>query len=124
MQQRLYTLKDGLPALGLLILRLVVGAGLIVRGVRLHDLSLHTLPPHVIAAGAGLLLIFGLWTSVAGVVLAISELLIAFSLGHDPWLSVLLASLGVALALLGPGAWSIDARHFGWKRIEIRRPEN
>jgi uncharacterized membrane protein YphA (DoxX/SURF4 family) len=124
MQQRLYTLEDSLPALGLLILRLVVGAGLILRDVRLHDLSLHTLPPHVIASGAGLLLIFGLWTSVAGVVLAISELWIAFSHSHDPWLSVMLASLGVALALLGPGAWSIDARRFGWKRIEIRRPEN
>jgi hypothetical protein len=28
--------------------------------------------------------------------------------------------IGVALALLGPGAWSIDARLFGWKRLEIR----
>jgi hypothetical protein len=34
----------------------------------------------------------------------------------------LLAGLGAALALLGPGAWSVDARLYGWKRIEIRRP--
>jgi hypothetical protein len=65
-----------------------------------------------------------LWTPIAGVILAIVELSIAFSRGHDPWLSVLLATLGVALALLGPGAWSLDARRSGWKRIEIRRPEN
>jgi hypothetical protein len=124
MQRRLYTFEDGLPALGLLILRLIVGAALIMRCVRLHDVSLQTVSPHVIAAGAGFLLIFGLWTSVAAMIVAITELWIAFSHGHDPWLSVLLASLGVALALLGPGAWSIDARRFGWKRIEIRRPEN
>jgi uncharacterized membrane protein YphA (DoxX/SURF4 family) len=60
---------------------------------------------------------------VAGAIVAIMELLIAFSHSHDPWVSVLLASLGVALALMGPGAWSVDALRFGWKRIEIRRPD-
>jgi hypothetical protein len=33
---------------------------------------------------------------------------------------VLLAALAAALALLGPGAWSIDARLFGWRRVEVR----
>jgi uncharacterized membrane protein YphA (DoxX/SURF4 family) len=84
----------------------------------------HTVTPHVIAAGAGLFLLLGLWTSLAGAVVAISELFIAYSHNHDPWLSVLLASVGVALALLGPGNWSVDARRSGWKRIEIRRPDN
>ena len=55
--------------------------------------------------------------------MAITELWIAFSHSHDPWLSVLLAGLGAALALLGPGVWSVDARRYGWKRIEIRRPD-
>jgi len=32
------------------------------------------------------------------------------------WL--LLGTAAVALAMLGPGLWSIDARLFGWKRIE------
>jgi hypothetical protein len=27
--------------------------------------------------------------------------------------------VGVALALVGPGKWSVDARLFGWKRINI-----
>ena len=38
----------------------------------------------------------------------------------DPWTYILLGSIGTALALLGPGAWSIDAHIFGWKRIDIR----
>jgi hypothetical protein len=29
-------------------------------------------------------------------------------------------TIGAGLALLGPGAWSVDARLFGWKRIDVR----
>ena len=115
------TFGDHLPSHGLLLLRLIVATALIARCVQLaNGASLQTFTPHVIAAGAGLLLLLGLWTPVAGVILAISEILIAFSQGHDPWTSVLLGSLGVAVALLGPGTWSLDARRSGWKRIEIR----
>jgi hypothetical protein len=38
----------------------------------------------------------------------------------DPSIYILLSSMGAALALLGPGAWSVDARLFGWKRINIQ----
>jgi hypothetical protein len=34
--------------------------------------------------------------------------------------AVLLATLGAALAALGPGAHSVDARLYGRKRIEIQ----
>ena len=119
------TFGDHLPSHGLLLLRLIVATALIARGAQLvNGASLQTLTPHVIAAGAGLLLLLGLWTPVAGVILAISEILIAFSQGHDPSLSLLLAGLGIAVALLGPGSRSVDARLSGWKRIEIRHPEN
>jgi putative oxidoreductase len=115
------TFEDHLPSHGLLLLRLIVATALIARCVQLvNGASLQTFTLLVIAAGAGLLLLLGLWTPVAGVILAISEILIAFSQGHDPWASVLLGSLGVAVALLGPGTWSLDARRSGWKRIEIR----
>jgi uncharacterized membrane protein YphA (DoxX/SURF4 family) len=123
MRRLYYTLADRLPSHGLLLLRVVAGAMLILGCVRLQNgASLQTITPHVIAAGGGLLLLFGLWTPVAGAIVAITELLFAFSHSHDPWVSVLLASLGVALALMGPGAWSVDAQRFGWKRIEIRPP--
>jgi uncharacterized membrane protein YphA (DoxX/SURF4 family) len=124
MRRLYYTLADQLPSYGILLLRVVAGAVLILGCVQVgNGASLQTITPQVIAAGGGLLLLFGLWTSVAGAIVAIMELLIAFSHSHDPWVSVLLASLGVALALMGPGAWSVDALRFGWKRIEIRRPD-
>lgn len=114
----------GLPGVGLLLFRMAVAAALILRVAELHDrASVPTTAPHVIAAGIGLLLLLGSWTAVAGVMLAIIESVLAFSHNGDPWVSVLLSSLGVALALLGAGTWSVDARRFGWKRIEIRRPE-
>jgi len=51
---------------------------------------------------------------------AIIEIWSAFSHPHDPWSYILLGTLCAALAMLGPGAWSVDARLFGWKRIDIR----
>jgi hypothetical protein len=119
------TFADRLPSHGLLLLRAIIAIALVVRCLQLDKgVSLHTFTPHLIAAGAGLFLLLGLGTPVAGAILAISEFLIAFSQGHDPLASVLLASLGVAVALLGPGTWSLDARRSGWKRIEIRPPDN
>jgi uncharacterized membrane protein YphA (DoxX/SURF4 family) len=104
----------------------IVATTLLARCLQLerNGASLRTLAPHVIAAAAGLFVLFGLWSSVAGVILAISESMIAFSQAHDPWTSVLLVSFGIALVLLGPGSWSMDARRSGWKRIEIRPPDN
>ena len=119
------TFADRLPSHGLLLLRVIVATALIARCVQLvNGESLRAITPHMIAAGAGLFVLFGLWTSVAGAVVAIIELFLAFSHNHDPWLSVLLASVGVALALLGAGDFSLDTRRSGWKRIEIRPRDN
>ena len=74
---------------------------------------------HVLTVGIGLLLLIGLWTPIAGTMLAILALLHASLHLDNPWACVLMGILGAALALLGPGAWSIDARLFGWKRIRI-----
>jgi uncharacterized membrane protein YphA (DoxX/SURF4 family) len=37
----------------------------------------------------------------------------------DPWLTLAQAILAAALAMIGPGAWSIDARRFGRKHIHL-----
>jgi uncharacterized membrane protein YphA (DoxX/SURF4 family) len=73
------------------------------------------------ATAAAALLLVGFWTPLAGVLLALVEIFLAFSHSHDPWIHILLGALGAALAMLGPGAWSVDARLFGRKRIQIPR---
>ena len=103
-------------------MRLVAGIALVVEGVMSlrGGTSIGAAIFHVLGAGAGILLLAGLWTPIAGVLLAIIETWSAFTHPHDPWSYILLGTLGAALAMLGPGAWSVDARLFGWKRIDLR----
>lgn len=49
---------------------------------------------------------------------ALIELGKMLMLPGDRWVWLLLGTAGAALAMLGPGLFSIDARLFGWKRIE------
>ena len=125
MRRLFSTFSSGPPGLALLLLRGIAGSTLIVHYAQLHKgSSPEAIALHVIAAAGGLLFLVGLWTPVAGAIVALTELWIGFSHSHDPGVSVMLAGLSAALALLGPGAWSVDARLYGWKRIEIRRPNN
>jgi uncharacterized membrane protein YphA (DoxX/SURF4 family) len=73
----------------------------------------------LLIATAGLLLTAGLWTPVVAAVMVLLELWRIISRHGDPTSDILLCVLALAIALLGPGAWSVDARLFGWKRIEI-----
>jgi putative oxidoreductase len=103
-------------------MRLAAGVELVVSGVTTLRAGTATgaVILQVIAVGAGILLLAGLWTPIAGSLVAVIELWSILSQDGDPRVHILLGTLGVALALLGPGAWSVDARLFGWKRIDIR----
>ncbi len=124
--QRLFsTFASGWPGFGLLLLRVLTCVALIhYRVAGVHEASAATIITiQLIGVVAGLLLLAGLWTPVAGVLAAIINLWIAvsyiFSGAGDPWNPTLEAVLGAALAMLGPGAWSIDSRLYGRKRIDI-----
>jgi uncharacterized membrane protein YphA (DoxX/SURF4 family) len=77
----------------------------------------------LVAAAGGILLLTGLWTPIVGALVAVDELWIALSVYSSqrdgPWIHILLAVLTAGVAMLGPGAWSIDARLFGRKRFDI-----
>lgn len=120
--RRLYsTFAGGLPGFGLLLMRLVVGAVLIFRGslgLRIDPPMLLTIASVILIAG-GVLLMLGLWTPIAGTAVALVEAWKILALPGDKWVWLLLGTLSAALAMLGPGLWSIDARLFGWKRVEV-----
>jgi putative oxidoreductase len=118
--QRLFsTFADGWPGGGLLLQRFLAGGVLVYCGVGLVTAAPHFEPAarHILGAAAGALLLAGLWTPVAGAVIAIVEAWIAFSQPGNPWMPLMLAVLGASLAMIGPGAWSVDARLFGRKQI-------
>jgi putative oxidoreductase len=127
--QRLFsTFPSGWPALGLLLLRLEAGITLISFGVNGFYGALAepiVLANYLIAVAGGIFLVAGLWTPVTGVLVALDELWTASSLNFSPadgqGIHVLLAVLSASVAMLGPGAWSIDARRFGRKRFDIDR---
>jgi putative oxidoreductase len=119
--RRLYsTFAGGWPGIGLLLMRLVVGAVLLWHtGPRLGgDPPLHIVAAYAPLALAALLLIAGLWTPVAGAVVAVVAIAEILATGEPPVGRLLAATIAGALTMLGPGRLSIDAWLFGWKRIE------
>jgi uncharacterized membrane protein YphA (DoxX/SURF4 family) len=115
---------NGSPGLALLLLRVAAGILLIYDGAVALQLrpDLHTIILRSVAIGAGTLLLLGLWTPVASVVVALVEVCTLLLGTTQAQSSILLGAVGAALAALGPGSTSIDARLFGRKRVDIREP--
>lgn len=113
----------GWPAIGLLLIRIASGGALIVDGRERiftgQHLGLLVLGASTIADG--FLLMLGLWTPLAGLLalaLSIADVLIYH---EGPCPAIFLASMGAGVALVGPGALSIDAWLFGLRRIDIEK---
>jgi hypothetical protein len=128
MTTRLYSsFPNGAAGFGLLMLRILGGGGLAEQSRRALC-SLFALPEsksgtlgEIVAASvlvASLLIVVGLWTSLAAGV-APPALLMGGGLGIVHSDSFLFAALSIVIALLGPGALSLDARLFGWSQIRF-----
>jgi putative oxidoreductase len=113
----------GWEGIGLLLIRLACGAVLMAEAVtRMSGTPVSESFIYIgLLTPAGLAMLTGYWTRIAGAATAALEVsLLALGEGNAV-AHALLATLGVALALMGPGAWSVDARLSGWRRIHIPR---
>jgi putative oxidoreductase len=121
MRYQFSTFQGAWPGLGLLLLRFAQ-AGSSVLDVFLypwelgHWAALATLWVQLLTSG---LLAMGLWTPMAGVILAMVESCRVITGGSIDGRPPALAVFGASLAMLGPGRWSIDARLFGRRRIDF-----
>jgi putative oxidoreductase len=120
--QRLFSsFADGWPGAGLLLLRLLAGSALVYDGIASARSAFDTaqMVAPVLAAAFGAMLAVGLFTPFAGIMAAAVEAWIAISHPGYRWTQIGLAGLTLSLAMIGPGAWSIDARLFGRKQIDL-----
>ena len=122
--QRLFScFANGWPGKGLLILRIAAAAFLI--RASLSTLSqAASFPEALLPFAAGIiacLLGVGLWTPLASAAATLYEIRLAYDRPQDLWLAGMSIAITVALALLGPGAWSIDAMAYGRRRLSTRK---
>ncbi len=128
--QRLFSaFPGGPPGIGLLLLRTAAGGTFLAQG--LLSLTSHSHPAvSLIVAGlvlalTGAFMLIGFLTPIVSPFGAVQCVVILFGFPAQCGLLtsnlVLLRLIAVclAIALIGPGAFSLDARLFGWKEIVI-----
>jgi uncharacterized membrane protein YphA (DoxX/SURF4 family) len=121
MQRLFSTFPNSAPGGGLLLLRLAVAIPLLLHGDTwgLNGGSAAEAALRALAAACGMLLLLGAWTPVAGIVAIMMEAALVLRAVGPAALHITRAAICAALLLLGPGAWSVDARRFGRKRIDV-----
>ena len=67
-------------------------------------------------------LLAGLWTPFAALCHALLGSALAIYADSFEWMYLIVALISLSLLMLGPGWWSIDARIYGRRRIDLGRP--
>jgi putative oxidoreductase len=122
MQRLFTTFPNSWPGAGLLLLRLAAAAPLLVESVAFICSAAHRLdiPVELVGLGVGGLIAAGFFTPFAAFLQVLLQVWLGF---HDAVTARgehgLLAVMGAVLVMTGPGAWSVDARLFGRKRIDM-----
>jgi hypothetical protein len=111
---RLFSMfPTGAPGIALLLLRISLAAAVLDGGPSCLGLR----PPNLVClalASLSVLLCLGLLTPIVSMIAFSIELAVFFLAGAGEWrFFVLVCATGVALAMLGPGAYSVDAKLFG-----------
>jgi uncharacterized membrane protein YphA (DoxX/SURF4 family) len=116
-----HTYPKGWVGIGLLGLRLAEGLTSIVVSTTLIWNPAQPLlsAGYALQLFGGVLLVAGLWTPVAGPLQAAIEIWRAALTGSIGIAGVLSSAIGISLAMVGPGAWSVDARLYGRQRIDV-----
>lgn len=132
--RRLYsTFPGGFPGAGLLLLRVTIGVSLMVQAytwmIGAQSSRNGIWAPALLALVTGISFVLGLLTPLAGVVFVLASTTI--QLCHSGWNPSLTSLSGVspvimatAITLLGPGAFSLDARFFGRRKVIVPRVTN
>jgi uncharacterized membrane protein YphA (DoxX/SURF4 family) len=111
---------EGLAGAGLLLLRIscALATGAMVRLIAPLPLWAEA---GVVALAIGLLV--GVLTRPVAIAAAALQVIVGFTVGPGlSWLGASMALALAALAMIGPGAYSIDARLFGRKVITLELP--
>ena len=121
MHRLFITFLDGAPGIGLLLLRLAVGASLATLGSGVRPHGLIILIGLIVVAAA---VVIGFMTRTAAVLVATLQLLCALWTGFSGGMVELaFIAQALALALLGAGNYSLDSRLFG-RRLVFELPRS
>ncbi len=118
--QRLFSAFPGSwPGLGLLILRITVGAapfGAIIDALPTLDAHAAWIAGSILGLLAACIVV-GLGTPIATPLFAAGALVVGHAAEWPEWFATAGGSL--SLTMIGPGAWSLDAWLYGRRRIDI-----